>query len=251
MQVAYVALHYGCEYLAWAVQSVQDAVDEIHVFYVPQPSYGHAQGGPCPDSREDLEREARRLCGKPLFWHDCGPFGNEGQHRNFAVTALQHRGAHQILILDADEVWPEGEAKRTLHAATHANRAGSWTVPFIHFIRSTTHAVKDHFRPVRILDLRHAHAIQEHVGDEYGPILHFGYAQRDELMRYKWTCHGHQAELRPDWMERFMNWTPETRDLHPVVIGLWDQAERVDDVMVAKVAKALHLHPYLDVDVIR
>ncbi len=251
MQIAYIALHYGCEYLAWAVQSVQDAVDEIHIFYVAQPSYGYSQGTACPDSRVDLEREARRFCTKPLHWHNCGHFPNEGAHRNHAVETLRKHGAHQILIVDADEVWLEGEAKRMLDAATQANRAGSWTAPFIHFIRSTTHAVKDHFRPVRVLDLRHDASVQEHVGDEYGPVLHFGYAQCDALMRYKWTCHGHQPELRPDWMERYINWTPETCDLHPVVIGLWDKAERLDDEMMAKVKAALHDHPYLDVDVIR
>ncbi len=250
MQVAYYALHYGCEYLAWSIQSIQDAVDEVHIFYVSRPSYGHAQGVPCPDSRSDLEREARRLCNKPLIWHDCPHFGNEGQHRNHAVETLHKRGAHQLLIVDADEVWIEGEAKRTIDAATHANRTRNWTVPFIHFIRSTTHAVKDHFRPVRVIDLRHMTG-EEHVGDEYGPVLHFGYAQCDALMRYKWTCHGHQDELRPDWMERYIGWTPETRDLHPVVVGLWDKAEPVDDALRAKIAKVLKGHPYLDVAVIR
>ncbi|KKK88841.1 hypothetical protein LCGC14_2739090, partial [marine sediment metagenome] len=90
MQIAYIALHYGCEYLAWAVQSVQDAVDEIHIFYVAQPSYGYSQGTACPDSRVDLEREARRFCNKPLHWHDCGPFRGEGEHRDHAVETLRN-----------------------------------------------------------------------------------------------------------------------------------------------------------------
>ncbi len=251
MQVAYYALHYGCEYLAWSIRSVQNAVDEIHIFYVSQPSYGHTQGAACPDSRAELDKEARRFCNKPLVWHDCPPFRNEGQHRGHAVKVLKDRGVQQILIVDADEVWLEGEAARTLEAATRANRAGSWTVPFLHFIRSTAYAVKDHFRPVRVIDFRFPPGKQEHIGEDYGPVLHFGYAQRDVLMRYKWTCHGHQPELRPDWLERFLTWTPQSRDLHPVVVGLWDRATLVDEALAMKIAHVLEGHPYLDVEVIR
>ena len=40
-RIAFYALHYGREYLAWSVRSVQDAVDEIHVLYSDRPTFGH------------------------------------------------------------------------------------------------------------------------------------------------------------------------------------------------------------------
>ena len=249
MQAAYYALHYGADYLPWSIRSIEDAVDEIHVFYVDRPSYGHLSASACPDSRDMLHEAAHRFSTKPIHWHDCGGFHNEGDHRGHAVRTLVERGAHQILVVDSDEVWPKGEALRTMLAATTANRARNWSAPFVHFIRSTTHAVRDHFRPIRIIDLRHKGG-DDYVGDDYGPVLHFGYAQRTEMIRYKWTCHGHQAELRPGWLDRFSDWTPESRDLHPVVIELWDQATEIDSDLRAKVVEALKGHDYLVVPTI-
>lgn len=247
MQVAYYALHYGRDYLAWSIRSVQDAVEEIHIFYTPRPSYGHGGHASVPETREQLMTEAFRFANKPVIWHDCPQFRGEGQHRDFAVKTLKERGAHQILVVDADEVWLEGEAAKAIDEATRANRARNWSATFIHFYRSVHYVCTDHFLPIRVIDLRHS-AGNEQV--KAGPVLHFGYAQRSEIIRYKWTCHGHQAELRPGWIDRFMAWNPESRDLHPVVIGLWPVAQRVDDAMTASVAKVLQGHPYLDVGII-
>lgn len=250
MQVAYYALHYGREYLAWSIRSIQDAVDEIHVFYVDRPSYGHTQGAKCPDTRDELRAEAQRFCDKPLHWHEGFQPNSEGAHRDHAVQRLRGLGAHQILIVDADEVWVPGAAKAAIDAATRANRKRNWMARFVHFIRSTKYAVTDHFTPVRVLDLRHAGG-DEVLPADIDPVLHFGYAQRDAIMRYKWTCHGHQRELRPDWMQRFMSWTPDTRDLHPVIVDFWKQGQSLESELSEQVTAALEGHPYLDFDVIR
>ncbi|MCH9755544.1 MAG: hypothetical protein K0U11_06790 [Gammaproteobacteria bacterium] len=250
MQAAYYALHYGREYLAHSIRSIQDAVDEVHVFYVDRPSYGHTQGAKCPDTRDELHAEAQRFAEKPLHWHDCGGFRNEGEHRAHAVNTLQRRGAHQILVVDADEVWIPGAAKLAIDEATRANCRRNWLAHFVHFIRSTKYAVTDHFTPVRVLDLRHAGGdgvLSKHVP----PVLHFGYAQRDAIIKYKWTCHGHQRELRPDWMARFLSWTPDTTDLHPVIVDFWKKAQPLGLDLAQDVGVALDGHPYLELDVIR
>ncbi len=250
MQAAYYALHYGLEYLPWSIRSVQDAVDELHVFYVGRPSYGHTQGAVCPESRDQLRDAAFGAATKPLHWHEGNHFRGEGAHREHAVTTLKNRGAHQILVVDADEVWLPGAAKAAIHAATHANRTRNWQARFVHFIRSTKYAVTDHFTPVRVLDLRHAGG-EEVLPDGIDPVMHFGYAQCDAIIRYKWTCHGHQNELRGGWMERFMNWTPETTDLHPVINDFWKRGEPIDEDLAKKLAVALEGHPYLEREVIR
>lgn len=250
MQAAYYALHYGREYLAASIRSVQDAVDELHVFYVDRPSYGHSQGAACPETRDQLRAEAFSAATKPLHWHEGLHFRGEGAHREHAVQTLKDRGAHQILVVDADEVWLPGGAKAALHAATVANRTRNWMARFVHFIRSTKYAVTDHFTPVRILDLRFASG-SEVLPETVDPVMHFGYAQRDDLIRYKWTCHGHQNELRAGWMDRFLNWTPETTDLHPAIVDFWERAERIDPALREKLELALAGHPYLELEVIR
>ncbi len=249
MQAAYYALHYGCDYLPWSIRSIQDAVHEIHIFYVDRPSYGHSQGASCPDTRDALRAAAFGATDKPLHWHEGLSFHNEGQHRNHAMRTLKARGAHQVLVVDADEIWLPGAAKAAIDAATKANRTGNWMARFVHFIRSTKYVVKDHFTPVRVIDLRHGGS--EVLPEGLEPVMHFGYAQNEALIRYKWTCHGHQDELRPGWMDRFMNWTPETEDLHPVVNDLWRKAEPLDPELTKKLAVSLKGHPYLEMDVIR
>jgi hypothetical protein len=89
------------------------------------------------------------------------------------------------------------------------------------------------------------------VGDAYldevtqpGPIYHFGYAQRAELMRYKMACHGHKNEFRSGWLEdKFFGWKPGDVDTHPCVNNLWTP-RLTDPATRAILARLLHDHPY-------
>jgi hypothetical protein len=247
MQAAYYALHYGKEYLAWSIRSIQDAVDEIFLFYSAKPSYGHSQGVRCPDTREELIAEAHRFANKPIHWVD-GTWNGEGHHRDSALAHIAERGGHQVLVVDSDEVWPEGYAKAALDHATQANSSRIWLAQFVHFWRSFKWRVHDHFEPVRVIDLRHGSGQARLPTDRH--VLHFGYAQREEIIRYKWTCHGHQNELRPDWLNKFCGWTPEVQDLHPVVIGLWDHVHPIDETVQFEIESVLSDHPYRTLDLI-
>jgi len=248
--VAYYALHYGREYLAWSIRSIQDAVDEIYIFYSPTPSYGFSSGFACPDSREDLLREANRFLTKPLHWIE-GSWGSEHHHREAALAHIRARHSDaQVLVVDADEVWAEGAAARALYHVTDANHAYAWMAHFRNFWRSFDWMVHDGFEPIRVVDFRHAPGSSDRV-PRMMPVLHFGYAQREELMRYKWSCHGHQSELRPGWLDRFKAWQPGHTDLHPVVNNLWPEALPTSEEDAVEVRKVLEDHPYFGVDVIR
>ena len=64
--IAYTALHYGKEYLADAIRSVIDYVDQYWVIYTPVGSPGHRTDAPCPESKEELSWIANDAADKIL-----------------------------------------------------------------------------------------------------------------------------------------------------------------------------------------
>lgn len=250
--IAYYALHYGKEYLAWSVRSVQEAVDEIHVLYTDVPSYGHAAGAPCPDSEEELEREARRFCRKPLFWHR-GRWPSERAHRDTVLPIARERGATRILLVDADEVWAPGQVAAALDLA-RPGAPGRVRVAFRHFWRSFKWSCVDGTMFFRVFNLGRDGRISQGEGvlrPQAFPVLHFGYAQSPEITRYKWTCHGHRSELRRGWLEeRFVGWRPGDKDVHPVCgRGFWNP-EPTDAPTRDALRSVLADHPYWGLDLI-
>jgi len=219
MRIAYYALHYGKEYLAWSIRSIQDAVEQIHIFYTPEPSYGHGRGARCPDTEAELQEQAHRFAAVPILWHR-GRWGSEGAHRS---AIYQHAtGATQCLVVDADEVWLPGAAKAALDAA-QGSGAHHFGVPFVHFWRSFHWVCRDHWMPIRVLNFERRNRSPEFLHHST-PVCHFGYAQSVALTEYKWSCHGHQDELRAGWLERFKSWMPGTvgfTDVHPTTHNIW------------------------------
>lgn len=251
MKAAYYALHYGQEYLAYSIRSIQDAVDVIYFFYTEKPSYGFKSRIACPDTREQLKAEVARFITKPHHWIE-GSWSREWTHRDHALARAQQDGAEVVLVVDADEVWAPGAAEQALAHAYEQNRSRRWMANFTNFWKSFDWIVLDHFTPIRVVDLRHDNNTPDAIlPAEIEPVLHFGYAQREELMGYKWTCHGHQKELRTGWREKFCRWTPEMIDLHPCVTNLWDRAHATPPETRALVQEILGDHPYAGVDVIK
>lgn len=224
-RLAYCALHYGKEYLAWALASVQDAVDEIHVLYTDKPSYGHATTLPCPDTEEELYAEAKRFTLIPIVWHR-GQWSSEADHRNAIYKIADHVGASQVLVVDSDEIWQPGAAEEALRMGEGCRAYfGAGGVNMVHFWRSLKWVNKDHWMPMRVLNIGTDPNNQGFLNG-LNPVLHCGYAQSVSLMTYKWSCHGHQAELRPGWLERFKNWLPGEKDVHPTTNNIWNPVLR-------------------------
>ena len=244
MRIAYTALHYGAEYLAWALRSVQDAVDQIHVLYTSKPSYGHATSLLCPDSEEKLYAEAHRFVSVPIVWHR-GQWSSEGDHRNAIYKVAEGVGAEQVLVVDADEVWQPGAAMAALSMGEVIKGfAGSCGVNMVHLWRSFSWVNRDHWMPIRVLNVGTPREAQGFLNG-LQPVVHCGYAQSLRLMKYKWSCHGHQAELRPNWLEeKFIGWKPGNRDVHPTTIDIWTPVLR--DFELPNLAD----HPYAHLGVI-
>ncbi len=238
---AYTALHYGREYLAYAIRSVIDVVDEYWVLYSPFGSHGHRSDTSCPERMEDLYGIAKAAAGGKLRWCN-GRWPTEGQQRDY----IHHlTDADIVLVLDADEIWADGAAAYALAMAQNAD-IGRFRIPIIHFWRSFYRAVLcDPAYPVRLIK-RDADSREGTL--HVSPICHMGYAQSPAIVEYKWQVHGHKAELRTDvdWLrDRYRANAQE--DCHPVGSVYWNP-EPVEplDYMPAFMAE----HPYFGMEVI-
>lgn len=228
--VGYTCLHYGKDYLAYAIRSIIEHVDSYYVLYTPVGSHSHRTSIPCPETRDELHAIAKQAAGDKLVWID-GDWTSEGQQRDEIFRLAPE--ADCILVLDADEVWPDGLAQMAIQQ-TRQYRVKRWKVPMDHYWRSFYRAVTDDDdMPVRVLNPK-ASEDKEFFLDtrRFTPdstrstelkIAHFGYAQRPEIVAYKWLVHGHKNELRTDcdWFnDVFM--ANRQQDCHPVEAGHWN-----------------------------
>lgn len=240
--IAYTALRYGRDYYDAAIRSVIDAVDEYHVLYATQPSHGHYDPTPCPETEEELYSIAVDRAGSKLQWHR-GVWQYEGQQRDSIHQVAPD--ADVILVLDADEVWPEETVRIAIRETARQEIVHRWRIPMIHFWRSMHRAVlHDPAYPERVVMAGAAPALTL----DAPPIAHFGYAQRPEIVAYKWRIHGHFNELRRDcdWFHDVFMANRQT-DCHPVGSEYWwPESANPLDYLPAWVAE----HPYFGMEVI-
>jgi len=248
-RIGVMAVHYGKEYIAWAVRGLALAVDEVHVFYTPSPSFGQVDWSAknC-DTEEELVAEANRFA--KVVWHRISAHC-EGDHRDQMLALARSRDAQLVAIADADEIWDHIGLQSALDAVSRANSHGRWLATFHNFWRSWKWTVRDHFAPIRIVDLRHPLTSDARLGaEQLSPIYHFGYAQTLPTMRYKLSCHGHKAEFKPGWLEeKFIGWDPVTNnsDLHPCVNDFW-RAEATPQHVLDHLEILMPEHPFKTLD---
>jgi hypothetical protein len=244
--ISYTALHYSADYLAYALRSVIDHVDEAWVLYSATGSHGHSTDLVCPDHAKDLYDIAQQAAGDKLRWYTASPgqWAHEGMQREFIHQLVPD--ADVILVLDADEVWSDGLAEFAVDATTSAGFR-DWRLPIIHYWRSFHRCVtEDPAYPIRVICPKRdkGDAVYLEVTE---PIHHFGYAQRSEIVHYKLTTHGHKNELRPDWYET--RWLPNVQtDCHPVGSEYWNP-EQVDPYMLG-LPVWMKDHPFAQLEVI-
>lgn len=247
---SYTVLHYGVSYLPYALKSVYNLCDRLYIFYTPHPSHGHKTDIPPIESREELLVSANSFYASEakISWHETDIW-NEGQQRDYAVQTLTHDNAGLILVCDYDEIWHEHVLDKALRHVWEMNGARNWLINFTHMWRSFNYACTDSNWPVRIIDTRHSGGIG-YVPKELGDIYHMGYAVTDKVMRYKWECHGHKDELRPNWYEdKWLAWPPPD-DCHPTNgkndegVGWWNP-QPFDK---RELPYVLRSHPWFSVD---
>lgn len=248
---AYMALHYGADYMGEAIRAVIDQVDSFYILYTRKPSYGHDSGLICPDSYELLYEIAQREAGEKLRWVTIKPTSREGDHRNQIFQRVWHMDKPDILaVVDADEVWEPEAFGEALHYAgrSSAFNIGARHDGWFHFWRSFDEVCTDGFNPIRFHNLRNGRNTQ----DINCPcrIYHFGYAQRDDIMSYKWSIHGHKDELRKNWFREIYNGYRKgvTRYLHPASMQIWEQTQGFDKTTLPDFMRA---HPFYNLNPIK
>jgi len=246
---SYTVLHYGVDYLPYALKSVYNLCDRLYIFYTPHPSHGHRTDIQPIESKLMLtDSLAAHGLDYDVIWYETDIW-NEGQQRDYAVRTLTNDGADLILVLDYDEIWHEHVLDKALNHVWQMNGARNWLINFRHAWRSFRFMCDDQNWPVRIIDTRHAGGVG-YVPKELGDIYHFGYAVTDKVMRYKWECHGHKDELRPNWYEEKWQAWPPVDDCHPTNgkneegVGWWNP-KPFDK---RELPYVMHSHPYFNLE---
>jgi hypothetical protein len=247
-RIAYCVLHYGKEYLSWALRAAQDAVDEIHIVYSDKPALGQTTTSPCPDNEADIRLAVHRFLRKPTYWHT-GRWYTEAAKRDEAIKIAKERGALQILSVDADEVWDAETLQAALDVSSKRLERNIHIRP-LHFWRSFNWVCKDDRTSPRIINVHGAGDWT--LEDMKLPVMRFGYAQSKDLLRYRETVYAKTQYWRVGWFDyKFAKWTPDSgiKDVHPIYENRWTP-EPTDPEVLALAKKLLHDHPYRDLDLI-
>lgn len=243
--IAYYALHYGREWLYWSMRALAPFVDEFVILYTDKPSYGFKTNLACPETKGELLSIAvlaENTLKPAVRWYDLAAVGHEGTHRDAAVQICVDRGADIILPIDHDEIWEAKHLERVLDVVM-ASDAKDYRISMQHYWRSVKWVCRDPLQPVRAI--KPSGNGEKFVDPGLGMMHHFGYAQSPTIIKYKWQIHGHQAELRPGWLEnKFM--ANSRFDVHPTNRDFWTPAfsdmERFEPYIGD--------HPYFHFDVI-
>jgi len=248
---AYIALHYGQEYLGYAIRSLYDQVEKIFLVYTKEPSRGERSKLPNPDSLGDLARAVNAVPDpqRKIEWHVGSWWGQEQYHREFGrELVFEVAQADVCLSFDCDEVFHPESLRQALALAAESD-ANIFRLNFVHLWRSFNWVCTDEMMPVRLQK-------REGEGEAYlrldKPIYHLGYAQRPELVRYKMPIHGHRAEFRQPpqqwWEQKFVAWAPGAgvQDVHPTAVDIWNPEPFDRD----ELPEIMREHPYWDKEII-
>ncbi len=207
-------LHYGVDYLPYALRSVYDQVDQVDVFYTPTPSHGYSTSLPPIETKEQLQAAAYAYDpDDKIKWYDMLNFAYEGEQRDLALRTVVDTGAELVLVVDCDEIWPRNMLYNSLLSVKN-NGCRNNLVNMTHLWRSFNWCCKDDGWPVRIINLNYKDETS-YLPREFGNVYHFGYAVTDKVMDYKWQIHGHKGELRPEWFNEHWNVWPPVDNSHP------------------------------------
>jgi len=211
-----MVLHYGLDYLPYAIKSVYDHVDRFHVVYSPHPSHGSRTNTPPPETRSELHAAAMSA-GPKVVWHDVDAFWEEGQHRDYARSLCK---GDLVLVVDADEVW-DGAVLEDLLRFAYDGAQWETRVTCKTPWRSFSWLCEDPMQPARVY--KPGGTGYAAYPMDRGWFWHFGYAVRTEIMAYKWLIHGHRVELMPNWFEEKWEPWPPVDDVHPTCRdNTWD-----------------------------
>jgi len=193
-----------------------------------------------------LQREFGNLSVLEGVWHA------EPEMRETGLQHLRSHGAQVCLSVDADEIYPDGALERLHTVIAEADAPGTvyfaryltcyksfeYVVESSHRMAVAVHLARDTHFPRR----RRASGARRDLPDEIF-FWHLGYVLSDERMWEKIRTFSHAHEVLPGWyQEKWLAWTPETRDLfRKQPASRWPRTVRIDPRALPGI---LHGHPY-------
>lgn len=222
--LAYIPLHYGADYLKYAIQSVYPVVDEILILYTSIPSHGHSTVMLCPDTMERLQSEAYIVDpDSKIVWNN-GIYSREGIHRDTAFDYAKTKGFNIVIALDSDEVW-NTQYLQELIKEVYDRKSEKCLIWMRHLWRSFNYICNDPMRQERIYYIGPDKTGLIYASQPVNQVWHFGYARELHQVEYKISIHGHSGEwLLPKqrWFEEKYKPFPPVQDVHPTCRDTWN-----------------------------
>ena len=246
--VGYIMIHYGSEYLADAIRSIDPFVSEINILYSEFPTHQPPiLGMICPDSRKKLH-DIVKATSEKCKWREVNlkkQIKEENQH--LAKAFSYSKGVDLMLRLDSDEVWDQDSLQNCIDQAVNTDSRYIGVCAMTTLWRSFDHAVFDRWAPHRIHNMKSRKKKPINID---GTIYHFGYAINEATMVYKLSIHGHKHEFPTGWADRWLNWTPGTigENWHPNTDAYWHSVEPFDKYTLPEF---MHTHPYFNTPLIK
>jgi len=230
--LAYIPLHYGREYLEACITSIDPHVDKILILYTESPSYGQNRGLRNPETREELTAIANKASDK-IQWVEVSHTSQENKHREMVFRYAQ--GYDLIMAVDADEIFTDIEAMKEAAFETGARNINVAGSQWQHFWRSFNEVHRDGFAPTRFHCVNNT---TQSATIHCGQIYHMGYAQSEELTRYKISVHGHKSIPGSWFNDKWLKYVKGvTKTLHPDSETVWIETESFDKATLPKVLK--------------
>lgn len=246
---AYIALHYGKDYLEYSLKSIYNSVDQIFVLYTPNPSHGTGSSLQCPDTKTELFDILKKVDVDDKIEIYQGAWPRENDQRNYAHSIAKAKGVDILVLLDFDEVWKPGVLDELIKL-TYDRKASKCLIWMRHLWRSFNYICDDPMRQERIYYLGDDKKDLIYAPQPENQVWHFGYAREVDQVGYKISCHGHTSEWltsKEEWFERkYKQFPPDGTFVHPCCKDVWFP-KPFDKKELPQIMKS---HPYWNNEVI-
>jgi hypothetical protein len=242
------------DYLSYCLRALAPHVDEVVVVHSESPWIAYnpdaRRAFAVPDATREILASLRREIGNLTVVE--GIWDVEEAMRNAGLEVLRRGGMDACLIVDADEFYPAGGIARLRGLIERENAPGTVYFARYHtcYKRFDYVVESEHRVPVAVrLDADTSFLLRRLPSGRivYVPesiyFWHMGYVMSDERMWEKLHTFGHAHEIVPHWYdEKWLRWTPETRDLfRKEPRSRWPRTTRIDPRTLPEI---LHTHPF-------
>ena len=241
MKIAAPVLAYNVSrFIKPVLENMAPYVDKIYVAYSEKPfGYSaHSRSAKInPTSIDEIKRVD--LGGKVEIIE--GDWLTEEDARNACLSRAKFDGFDWLLIQDADEFYTDNAWDQILSALKIAPTKDHFTTTWYNFWKSPEYVLVGGNGSIKQTNAgfairckkelnftknRTTNAISTKILDAV--CFHYGYALTDIEVLEKIKTWGHSAEFNTDlWYQiKWLDWTEDTKNLHPTYPGIWRQAIR-------------------------